>query len=217
MQLPQTIEVKGIRVLTSKQLAECYEATVDIIKKNYSNNRKRFAEGKHYLLLQGEELKSFKNKVKNVHLVNNEGGNSRLVEKNAKILYLWTEKGALLHAKSLNTDKAWEVYDYLVDYYFRQQEAPAAAGRTELAQIKEIADRTHRTGERLVDIRGNKTAMTILEEMRRYLTAMEALMEIYSRPNTDQRIKGVMTAMDQVVGRIRDKKSELKEVRHKYL
>lgn len=26
--------------------------------------------------------------------------------KNAKSLYLWTEKGAFLHAKSLNTDKA---------------------------------------------------------------------------------------------------------------
>ena len=36
--------------------------------------------------------------------------------------YLWTEKGALLHAKSLNTDKAWEVYDYLVDFYFRAKE-----------------------------------------------------------------------------------------------
>ena len=28
----------------------------------------------------------------------------------------------MLHAKSLNTDKAWEVYDYLVDYYFRAEE-----------------------------------------------------------------------------------------------
>lgn len=36
-------------------------------------------------------------------------------------LYLWTEKGALLHAKSLNTDKVWEVY-YLVDFYFRAKE-----------------------------------------------------------------------------------------------
>lgn len=42
--------------------------------------------------------------------------------KYAKSLYLWTEKGALLHAKSLNTDKAWQVYDYLVDFYFRAKE-----------------------------------------------------------------------------------------------
>lgn len=34
--------------------------------------------------------------------------------------YLWTEKGAFLHAKSLNTGKAWEVYDRLVDEYFEK-------------------------------------------------------------------------------------------------
>lgn len=40
----------------------------------------------------------------------------------ANKLYLCTEKGALLHAKSLNTDRAWEVYDYLVDFYFWAKE-----------------------------------------------------------------------------------------------
>ena len=39
--------------------------------------------------------------------------------KNLNKIYLWTESGALLHAKSLNTDKAWEVYDRLVETYFR--------------------------------------------------------------------------------------------------
>lgn len=107
MQLPQIIEVKGIRVLTSKQLAEKYETSTDIIKKNFSNNRKRYVDGKHYISLTGDELKVFKNQVNNVHLV--DGRTSHL--------YLWTEKGALLHAKSLNTDKAWEVYDYLVDFF----------------------------------------------------------------------------------------------------
>lgn len=34
----------------------------------------------------------------------------------------WTEKDALLHTKSLNTDKAWEVYDHLVNFYFRVKE-----------------------------------------------------------------------------------------------
>ncbi|MDE5620138.1 MAG: hypothetical protein K2O29_09960 [Ruminococcus sp.] len=38
-----------------------------------------------------------------------------------RTLYLWTESGALLHAKSLNTDKAWVVYEFLVDTYFRVQ------------------------------------------------------------------------------------------------
>lgn len=112
LQLPQTIELKGIRVLTSKQLAECYETKTDIIKMNFSRNRNRYVDGKHYISLTGDELKEFKKQVTKSHLVDGR----------ASHLYLWTEKGALLHAKSLNTDKAWEVYDYLVDYYFRAEE-----------------------------------------------------------------------------------------------
>ena len=112
MQLPVTVEVKGIRVLTSKQLAEAYQTTTDTIKTNFNANRSRFVEEKHYIALTGDELKAFKKQVRNPYLVANR----------ASHLYLWTEKGALLHAKSLNTDKAWEVYDYLVDYYFRAEE-----------------------------------------------------------------------------------------------
>ena len=69
MQLPQTVEVKEIRVLTSKQIAEEYGTTPGVIKKNFSNNRERFVEGKHYISLTGDELRAFKNQVNNVHLV----------------------------------------------------------------------------------------------------------------------------------------------------
>ena len=86
MQLPQTVEVKEIRVLTSKQIAEEYGTTPGVIKKNFSNNRERFVEGKHYISLTGDELRAFKNQVNNVHLVANRTSH----------LYLWTEKGALL-------------------------------------------------------------------------------------------------------------------------
>ena len=112
MQLPQVIEVKGMRVLTSKQLVDAYEASAQKIKQNFANNRKRFIEGKHYISFTVDELRAFKNQVENIDLV----------DARTSHLYLWTEKGALLHAKSLNTDKAWEVYDYLVDFYFRARE-----------------------------------------------------------------------------------------------
>lgn len=113
MQDLQIIEQDGIRVLTSKQLAEAYDTTYERIKQNFQANRGRYVEHKHYICLSKNSLKEFKNK----------GGNSSLVCNRANILYLWTEKGALLHAKSLNTDKEWEVYDYLVDFYFRAKEA----------------------------------------------------------------------------------------------
>lgn len=113
MQLPKTIEVNGIRVLLTRQLAEAYGTERQIISNNYTRNKKRYVEGKHVIILSGDYLKEFKA--------------SHQIDDNLKYahtLYLWTEKGALLHAKSLNTDKAWEVYDYLVDFYFRAKEEP---------------------------------------------------------------------------------------------
>ena len=123
----KVIEQDGIRVLTSKQLAEEYGTTTDTIKVNFTRNRRRFIAGKHYISLIGDDLKQFKNKVTECNLVG----------KTANILYLWTEKGALLHAKSLNTDKAWEVYDYLVDFYFRAKEA--AGAKKENLQVSDEA------------------------------------------------------------------------------
>lgn len=111
MQLPQMIEVRGIRVLTTKQIAEAYGTEPERIKLNYRYNKGRFIEGKHIIPIQGQELREFKARYQ-----------FDTQFKYAKSLYLWTEKGALLHAKSLNTDKAWEVYDYLVDFYFRAKE-----------------------------------------------------------------------------------------------
>lgn len=112
MQNLQEIKYDGIRVLTTKQIAEAYGVKTDIIGYNFRYNKERYVEGKHYIMLEGQALREFK--LTNVEI-------QRSLPKISK-LYLWTEKGALLHAKSLNTDKAWEVYDYLVDFYFRAKE-----------------------------------------------------------------------------------------------
>lgn len=114
MQLPETVEFEGTRVLTTRQIADSYETKEVQIHQNFKNNKMRFVEGKHYISLSGDELKTFKNHLEKIEVVKNRTSH----------LYLWTEKGALLHAKSLNTDKAWEVYDYLVDFYFRAKEEP---------------------------------------------------------------------------------------------
>lgn len=105
------IEHKNERVLTTQQLAEGYGIEPIKIQQNFSNNKDRYIEGKHYFILQGSDLKAFRSNLENFE-----------VAPNVNKLYLWTEKGALLHAKSLNTDKAWEVYDMLVETYFRARE-----------------------------------------------------------------------------------------------
>lgn len=127
MQLPKIIEVRGMRVLTTKQIAEAYGTTKDKIIYNFNYNKDRYILGKHYIEVVGEELRRLKRTCEN-----------QISFKYAKSLYLWTEKGALLHAKSLNTDKAWEVYDYLVDFYFRAKEQEQPKPQT-YREIREAA------------------------------------------------------------------------------
>lgn len=111
----QIVEYNNIRVLTTQQVAEAYQTSTDIVTRNFNRNKNRYTEGKHYFCLKGEELRAFK-----------ANGQIDLLP-SVNTLYLWTQKGCLLHAKSLNTDIAWEVYDQLVDNYFdknRPQQAP---------------------------------------------------------------------------------------------
>lgn len=115
MNIPKIIERAGERVLTTAQLAEAYETDVKEISYNFSSNKNRYVEGKHFYLLTGELLRKFKRDSVISGIA---------IPKNVNRYYLWTERGALLHAKSLNTDKAWAVYDFLVEYYFRKSALP---------------------------------------------------------------------------------------------
>ena len=103
----QVIQHQKQRVLTTSQLAESYGTNNRRISENFIRNENRFKEGKHFYSLQGQGKHDFLN-----HTQIADGS------KNAQILYLWTEKGAWLHAKSLNTDKAWDAYEMLVDDYY---------------------------------------------------------------------------------------------------
>lgn len=127
LQLPQITEIRGLRVLTTRQIAEAYGTEVGTIQYNFRYNKKRYVLGKHYIEVVGDELRTLK-RTSEFH--------SSL--KYAKSAYLWTEKGALLHAKSLNTDKAWEVYDYLVDFYFRAKEQPPVVQETKPAPVENV-------------------------------------------------------------------------------
>jgi phage antirepressor YoqD-like protein len=104
-------ELKNQRVLTTQQLADCYQTDSKVISNNFNRNLARYQFGVHYFRLEGQDKTDFLN----LHQI--EDGS-----KNAQFIYLWTEKGALLHAKSLGTDRAWNVYEQLVDTYFRYRE-----------------------------------------------------------------------------------------------
>lgn len=101
------------RILTTEQLAQVYECTTRNISDNFNNNKKHFKEGEHYYFLKGEKLKTFKDNYENFGVVG----------KNAKQLYLWTERGANHHCKMIGTDKAWEQFNNLEETYFMVKES----------------------------------------------------------------------------------------------
>lgn len=106
------IEFKNQRILFTEHLAEVYQTDINNIQANFSRNKNRFKEGVHYYLLQGNDLKKFKNQPTI----------SQMVSKHASQLYLWTERGANRHCKILDTDKAWEQFDNLEETYFKVKE-----------------------------------------------------------------------------------------------
>ncbi len=142
-------ELNGQRVLTTQQIADGYGTKTRTIIDNFGNNKSRFKEGKHFFLLEGKELKDFKDNNENFGVVGNR----------APKLYLWTEKGALLHAKSLGTDEAWDMYDILVDTYFKVQEQQVQLTLDQ--QIAAIATGYGSVKEELVEV---KDRVSDLEE-----------------------------------------------------
>ncbi|MBW5870527.1 ORF6N domain-containing protein [Yersinia enterocolitica] len=106
-----------IPVITTELLAQLYGTEVINIQVNHTRNKGRFVEGKHYFKLEGAELKDFKNRLTE----------SKSVAKRARALILWTERGAARHAKMLETDQAWEVFEQLEDCYFNQNKTTTPA------------------------------------------------------------------------------------------
>lgn len=105
------VTYKNTPVITTELLAELYGTDTNNIKVNHTRNADRFICGKHYFKLDGAALREFKDKVTQ----------SNLVASRAKHLILWTERGAARHAKMLETDQAWEVFEKLEDCYFSQK------------------------------------------------------------------------------------------------
>lgn len=207
MQNLQIIESRGINVLTSKQIAEWYGTTTEVIKKNFSNNRERYIEGKHYIALSGDELKAFKKQVNNLPLVNDEVKKVHLVANRTSHLYLWTEKGALLHAKSLNTAKAWEAYEYLVDYYFRAKEQEPEKPQTyreireaALAQRRQQASASQperKEQKMVVDIPENAKAQQAITDVKKALGAVEVMLDESARYISETDFKSCRDALSK--------------------
>ena len=103
-----------IPVITTELLACLYGTETIRIQQNHHENKSRFIEGKHFFKAVGDELR-------NLRLVLNESQNEVRISPKTRSLILWTERGAARHAKMLETDRAWEVFEKLEDCYFSQK------------------------------------------------------------------------------------------------
>lgn len=106
----QIVRFKNVPVVLTEQLAQLYGTESIRIRQNFDRNKERFIEGKHFYKIIGDELREFKKTQ----------SSSKILSKNARALILWTERGAARHAKMLDTDHAWDVFERLEDCYFNQ-------------------------------------------------------------------------------------------------
>ena len=147
----QITEFKNIRVLTTQRIAEAYGTDAQVITNNFNRNKDRYLEEKHFICLKGNELKEFRAK------------NQNDVLPNANKLYLWTEKGAFLHAKSLNTDEAWAVYENLVDTYFNRKKPLTALEQLQLTQqaVLEVKEQVDSVNKDLQDFKNDMPMLAV--------------------------------------------------------
>ncbi|KLU14706.1 MULTISPECIES: ORF6N domain-containing protein [Xenorhabdus] len=151
------VAFKNIPVVTTELLACLYGTEPDYIRKNHNRNLERFVIGKHYFLLESDELREFKHRMSLRPSVENSNvakSNFVKIAKNVRSLILWTERGAARHAKMLETDQAWDVFEKLEDFYFNQNELESVANKTkprlstasQLTPLRQAAERLITTG-----------------------------------------------------------------------
>ncbi|ENF4757843.1 ORF6N domain-containing protein [Escherichia coli] len=139
----QPILHNQLPVITTELLAKLYGTDVDNIKKNYSRNANRFIEGKHFFKVAGDELKTLRvtlSHSQNLRLVLNESQNEVQISPKTRSLILWTERGAARHAKMLETNQAWDVFERLEDSYFNQNAVTAATVTVSPNNAREVVD-----------------------------------------------------------------------------
>ncbi|WP_272658163.1 ORF6N domain-containing protein [Providencia sp. PROV108] len=105
------VQHNGFRVITTELLANVYETEINNIQQNFKRNKKRFIEGKHYFKIVGDTLNNLRLTMSQLQ-----------ISAKVRSLILWTERGAARHAKMLDTDNAWDVFEALEDFYFSKKE-----------------------------------------------------------------------------------------------
>lgn len=98
------IAYRGEPVVTFAMIDKVHGRPDDTANKRFLDNRNRFVEQEDFYLLTGSEIR--KQSLADIFPPRTGKG------------YLLTRRGYLKIAKSLNDDRAWEVFDEMIDRYF---------------------------------------------------------------------------------------------------
>lgn len=131
---------KGKKAMLVKDIAQIHNRPVFKINELINRNRKRFTDGLDIIDLNKPEFAIF---------LRDSGFTQNQINASANI-YLLSERGYAKLLKILEDDKAWEVYDQLVDNYFNmrsaiQQDNPSIVANKRL-EIMEANAKTRRAG-----------------------------------------------------------------------
>lgn len=132
------VQHNGFRVITTELLANVYQTEINNIQQNFKRNKKRFIEGKHYFKVVGDALNNLRLTVSHLQ-----------ISAKVRSLILWTERGAARHAKILDTDNAWDVFEALEDFYFAKKEDAQQKISIRQSTAKELTP-LRQTAERLI-------------------------------------------------------------------
>ncbi|WP_419210520.1 ORF6N domain-containing protein [Providencia manganoxydans] len=132
------VQHNGFRVITTELLANVYETEINNIQQNFKRNKKRFIEGKHYFKIVGDTLNNLRLTMSQLQ-----------ISAKVRSLILWTERGAARHAKMLDTDNAWDVFEALEDFYFAKKEDAQQKISLRQSTAKELTP-LRQTAERLI-------------------------------------------------------------------
>lgn len=113
---------KDKKAMLVKDIAQIHESSVTRINELINRNRKRFKNGLDIIDLL---------EIKNFAIVLNDSGFSQNQINASTNIYLLSERGYAKLLKILEDDKAWEIYDQIVDGYFNQR-AALKSGQPEL-------------------------------------------------------------------------------------
>ena len=113
----------GEPVIPTDLLAKAYGASSQNVRNNFNKNKHRFMEEKHYFTVSPRVLRGITRDISLRDASHGSGQDDWIMPVLAgKSINLYTKRGAALHAKMLETDTAWEMYEAMVDHYFESME-----------------------------------------------------------------------------------------------